>query len=129
MREEVEGLKHHADLAPDGVDVLQIVGQFDTVDDDAAFLMGLKPVDAADQGRLAGPGRAANDDPLAARDVEIDVLQHMKRAEPFVDTGQPNDRRLVRVRPDLIHVGNRHFSHQPLSPIAARHKHPCNLAH
>ena len=35
MREQVEVLEHHADLAADLVDVLQVVGQLDAVDDDA----------------------------------------------------------------------------------------------
>ena len=34
MREQVELLEHHADLAADGVDVLEVVGQLDAVDDD-----------------------------------------------------------------------------------------------
>ena len=65
MREQVELLEHHADIAPDGVDVLQVVGQFNAIDDDLAALMLLQPVDAADQRGFAGAGRAADDDPLA----------------------------------------------------------------
>ena len=59
-------LEHHADLAADLVDLLEVVGQLDAVDDDAALLMLLEPVDAADHGRFAGAGRPADDDALAA---------------------------------------------------------------
>ena len=85
MREEVEVLEHHADLAADLVDLLQVVGELDAVDDDLALLVLLQPVDAADHGRLAGAGRPADDDALAARDVQVDVLQHMELAVPLVD--------------------------------------------
>ena len=54
MREQVEVLEHHADLAADFVDFLQVVGQFDAVDDDLALLVLFEPVDAADHGRFAG---------------------------------------------------------------------------
>ena len=68
VREQVEVLEHHADLAADLVDVLEVVGQLDAVDDDLALLVLLQPVDAADQRRLAGAGRPADDDPLALVD-------------------------------------------------------------
>ena len=42
MREEVEVLEHHADLAPHLVDALQVVGKLDAVDDDLALLMLLE---------------------------------------------------------------------------------------
>ncbi len=48
MREEVEVLEHHADLAADLVDALEVVGEFDAVDDDLAGLVLLQAVDAAD---------------------------------------------------------------------------------
>ena len=67
MRKQIELLKHHADVAAHGEDLLWIVGQLDAVNDDAALLPVLKPVDAAQQRRLAAAGRAADDDPLAAR--------------------------------------------------------------
>ena len=54
MREEVEVLKYHTDFPPDLVSRGAIVGQLDTVDDDAPLLMRLQAVDAADQRRLAG---------------------------------------------------------------------------
>ncbi len=47
MRKQIELLKHHADVAAHREDVLGIVGQLDAVDDDAAALPVLQPVDAA----------------------------------------------------------------------------------
>ena len=84
MRKQVEMLEHHADVAAHLVDLLEVVGQLDAVDDDAALLMLLEPVDAADHGRFAGAGRPADDDALAAHHLEIDVAQHVEIAEPLV---------------------------------------------
>ena len=50
---QIELLEHHADLAADRVDVLEVVSELDAIDDHPAFLMLLQPVDAADQRRLA----------------------------------------------------------------------------
>jgi hypothetical protein len=55
------------------------------VDDDAALLVLLEPVDAADHGRLAGARRAADHDTLAAQDLQVDVAEDMKVAVPLVD--------------------------------------------
>ena len=92
MREQVELLEHHADLAADRLDVFQIRGQLDAGDDDAPLLMLLEAVDAADHRRFAGTGRAAHDDLLAPPDDEVDVLQHMEFAVPFMDGLHLDDR-------------------------------------
>jgi hypothetical protein len=84
MRKQVEVLEHHADLAANLVDLLQIVGQLDAVDDDLALLVFFQPVDAADHGRLARTGRPGNDDALAAHHLEVDVAQHVEIAIPLV---------------------------------------------
>ncbi len=65
MREQVEVLEDHADVAADLVDLLEIVGELRAVDDDLALLVLLQPVDAADHRRLARAGRAADDQLLA----------------------------------------------------------------
>jgi hypothetical protein len=65
MREKIKVLRHHADFAPHGIDIFQIVGQFDPIDDDLSLLMFLQAVDAADQSRFAGARRATDDDALA----------------------------------------------------------------
>ena len=53
VREQVEALEHHADLGAHLVDLPQVLGQLDALDDDAAFLVDLQAIDAADQGRFA----------------------------------------------------------------------------
>ena len=58
VREEVERLEDHADLAADGGDVADVVGQLDAVDDDVAALVLLEPVDGPDERRLARARRA-----------------------------------------------------------------------
>ena len=119
MRKQIELLKHHADVAAHREDVFGIVGQFDAVDDDAAALPVLQPVDAAQQRRFAAAGRAADDDALAARDLQIDVAQHVKFAVPFV---QADD--LDR------HVGQRRRLHSagphalPSDPLTAGRRAP-----
>ncbi len=85
MGKQVEVLKHHADLAADLLDVLEIAGELGALDDELAALMLLEAVDATDQGRLTGAGGPAYDDALAFVYGQVDVLQHVKLAEPLVD--------------------------------------------
>src|SRR3546814_6926004 len=92
VREQVEVLEHHADLAANLVDLLEIVGQFQPVDDDLPPLMLLEPVDAADQRRLARARGAAYDDPFPVMDGQVDVPQDVKLAEPFMDPDQLDHR-------------------------------------
>ena len=54
MREQVEVLKHHADFAPYLVYVFNVIGEFGTVNENIATLVLLQPVDASDEGGLAG---------------------------------------------------------------------------
>src|SRR3546814_2718871 len=56
----------------------------DLVDHDLSLLVLLQPVDAADQRRLPRPRGSAHHDALALVDREVDVLQHVKLAKPFV---------------------------------------------
>ena len=107
MREQVEMLEHHADFAPDFVDLLEIVGKLDPIDDDPARLMLLETVDAADERRLARPRGPANDDPFAAIDREIDVAQDVEVAIPLVHSGNL-DRRFVGNRGILADFGVGH---------------------
>ncbi|MND87760.1 hypothetical protein D3C80_797680 [compost metagenome] len=85
MREEIELLEHHADIAADVVGIGALLAERRAVDGDAAFLDFLQMVDAADQRRLAGSGWAAKHDMLAAPDFEVDPLQHLQVAVPLVD--------------------------------------------
>ncbi|CDX20985.1 6-pyruvoyl-tetrahydropterin synthase [Mesorhizobium plurifarium] len=81
---EIEVLEHHPDFATDFLDLFEVVGQLNAVDDDLARLMVLEPVDAADHGRFAGAGWPANDDPLSTAHSQIDVSQGMKITVPLV---------------------------------------------
>ena len=78
VREQVELLEHHADLAAHRVDVAATGGEVDAVDDDAALLRRLEPVDAADQRRLARARGPADDDPLAGAHRQVDVGQDLE---------------------------------------------------
>src|SRR5712692_1222849 len=100
MREQVELLKHHPDLATHFVDLLDIGTELHAIDDDAAALPVLDAIDAAKQRRLAAAGWAADDDALSAHDLELDVAQHVERSEPFVEADDL-DRDLVLRRADV----------------------------
>src|SRR6516165_8847542 len=92
MREQVELLEHHADFAADRLDVFDVGVQLDPGNDDLAPLVFLEPVDAANHRRFARARRPADDDPLTLLDCQIDVLENVKFAEPFVDVAQLDDR-------------------------------------
>jgi hypothetical protein len=98
MREQVERLEHHADLAAHRRHVADVVGELDAVDDDVAALVLLEPVDGADEGRLAGARRPEDDDHLAALHGEVDPPQHVERSEPLVDVAADDD--VVRIGRD-----------------------------
>jgi hypothetical protein len=49
-------------------------------------LDGLQAVDAADEGALAGPAGAAYHHDLAGFDEQVNFIQDVDRAKPFVDT-------------------------------------------
>src|SRR6185295_1064436 len=96
VREEVEALEHHADVAAEAGEFLALIRQSLPVDGDLALLDGLQAVDRPAEGRLARAGRPDDDDDLTTRDLEVDVLQHVQFAEPLVDPRQTDERRSVR---------------------------------
>jgi hypothetical protein len=102
VREQVERLEHHADLAADGGDVADVVGELDAVDDDLAALVLLEAVDRADEGRLARARRAEDDDHLAGLHREVDAAQHVELVEPLVDVSADDDVVGVRIGPALV---------------------------
>ncbi len=122
MREQVEVLEHHADVAAHLVDLLDVVGQLDAVDHDAALLVLLEPVDAADHGRFAGARRPADHDALALGDPQVDVAQHVEIAVPLVDADQlDRDAGLERrgLQPGCVRSFSMRHPHR-LSPAARR---------
>src|SRR6266508_2586726 len=84
VREQVEGLEHHADVGPQPGELFTLLGQGRPVDLDRAAVDRLEPVDAAAQGRLPRPGRADHDDDLAGFHREVDVVEHMELTEGLV---------------------------------------------
>ena len=107
VRKQVEALKHHAGVAPDGVDILRLIVQFGAVDVDQALVVLLDMVDAPDQRRLARTGRTADDDLLTLGHLEIDLGQGGEIAVVLVDCLHPNRGYLAHGRLPLFggHIG------------------------
>jgi hypothetical protein len=60
-----------------------------------------EPIDAADQSAFTAAARAADHDDISRFDEEVDVLEDVKRAEPFVDLAKFDHGYRTRV-PDEI---------------------------
>jgi hypothetical protein len=82
--EQVELLKHHADLAPNFIDPLEIIRQLNAMNSNTSLLVLFKPIDAADHSRFAGAGRPADDYALTAHDAETDISKSMEVPKPLV---------------------------------------------
>jgi hypothetical protein len=91
VREEVELLEDHADLAADGADVADIVGELDAVHHDLPALVFLEPVDGSDECRLAGPRWAKDHQHLAQLHGEVDAAKDVQLAEPLVNVAAHDD--------------------------------------
>src|SRR5215217_4202814 len=85
MREQVERLEDHADLAAYRVDVDIRVGHLHPTDEDLPRGGLLQAVDAAQQGRLAGPGGADDTDDLAEVQAQVDASEDLQAAEVLVE--------------------------------------------
>src|SRR3712207_3891677 len=96
VREEVEALEHHPDVAAQPGELLALLRQLHPVDADLAGVDRLEPVDGAAERRLARPGRPDDDDDLTAVDGQVDVLEDVQFAEPLVHAGQADERLSVR---------------------------------
>jgi hypothetical protein len=119
MREEVEVLEHHADIATDLVDLLDIVGKLHTIHHNVTLLVLLQAVDAADHGRLAGTRGAADDHALTLGDREVHILEHVEFAIPFVHIRELHGR--VGLERGGLQVRNGHRdAPQRLSPTESR---------
>jgi len=62
VREEIELLEYHPDIAPNQIYVLEVPRQLRAIDGNGAFLMVFQPVDAPNQRRFSGSRRTADDD-------------------------------------------------------------------
>ena len=91
VREEVEALEDHADLASLGGDALVgqpvqhaaavVIADEVAVDPDPAAVDRLELVDAAQEGGLPRPGRAEEADDLAGVHVQVDALEDLVAVE------------------------------------------------
>src|SRR5690606_5624516 len=84
MREQIEMLKDHPDFGSYLVDILDIAGQFDPVDDDPSVLMLFQPVDTADQRGFSRSRRTGDHDPFATMHGQVDIAQDVETSEPLI---------------------------------------------
>src|SRR3546814_18024121 len=82
MGKEIEALEHHADLAAQATQVAGPVGDGCPADGNLTLLPLFQTIQAAQQSRLAGPGRAAKDCAAAGLDIEGDAVDRTPGAVP-----------------------------------------------
>src|SRR3546814_12362634 len=75
MGKEIEALEHHADLAAQATQVAGPVGDGRPADGNFALLPLLQTVQAAQQSRLSGPGRAAEHCAAAGLHVQRNAVE------------------------------------------------------
>ena len=92
MREQVERLEDHPELAPDRDRLDRGIGDDLAVEEDVAVVDRLEEVDAAQQRRLARPARADQRDRAVLRHDEVDPAQHRHLAERLRDAPDLDDR-------------------------------------
>ena len=84
-------LKHHADFTAHLARLTGRQRQVGVVDQDAPLFGDFQAVDAADQRRLAGAGRATQHDAFAFAHFQVDALEYMKSAVVLVQPGDIHD--------------------------------------
>ena len=106
VREEVEALEDHADVpALEGdlavlelvelVALLPVADQL-AVDVQPAGVDLLQVVDAPQEGRLAGAGRADQAEDLARRDLQVDALEDVRRRRRTCGRPRPSPSAVMR---------------------------------
>jgi hypothetical protein len=80
------------------------------IEHNAAFVVMLDLVDAADERGLAGTGRTAQHDALTPLHPQVDVVQGTEGAEVFIDTFHRDDD-IVRHGQNTGSSGSGAFSH------------------
>ncbi|GLS87160.1 hypothetical protein GCM10010873_21340 [Cypionkella aquatica] len=98
MRKKVELLEHRTDLAADLLNHLLIMVQRDARHVDPPMLEAFQGVDRADQRRFTRSRAAANYQPLALRDCEVYLMQHLQAARASL---LPSDNHLENTK--IIH--------------------------
>ena len=74
---EIEMLEYHSHLSADHVDVRALIGQVCSLEDDLAACGHLQEIEAAQECRFSGTGRADDDDLLASSDILRDTVEHI----------------------------------------------------
>jgi hypothetical protein len=82
---QIKMLKDDANLAPEPVNVNLFVMKRRSVHIELARRDFFEPIDAAEQGALAGTGRSDNHDYFALFDPKVDILEDMEAAVKFTD--------------------------------------------
>src|SRR5699024_8520915 len=107
VREQVEGLEHHAHVGAQPGERLALRGQRLTVEGDAAAVDRFQPVDRPAQGGLSRPGRPDHHHHLTAVHGEVDVLQHVQLTEVLVHVTEHHQRLAAGLRDTSTVVGAR----------------------
>uniref|UniRef100_J2K6A4 6-pyruvoyl-tetrahydropterin synthase n=1 Tax=Streptomyces auratus AGR0001 TaxID=1160718 RepID=J2K6A4_9ACTN len=125
VREEVERLEDHADIGAQPGQLAALLRQRLPVDRDAAGVDGLQAVDRAAERRLARARGPDHDDDLTAVDRQVDVLEHVQRAEVLVHVVQHDQPvRCGRRTPGVL--GHRYFAHRRVAPSSSIGEDPSN---
>ena len=109
MREQVELLKHHAQLGTHTVDIHALGRDVSALEDNLAARGLLKQVNAAQHGRLTGTGRAKHNHNLTAVHVDVDAAQDLQVPIALVQILNANDYVVLGhdVLPDLVALTHR----------------------
>src|SRR3546814_11082590 len=94
MGKEIEALEHHADLAAQATQVAGPVGDGRPADGNFALLPLLQTVQAAQQSRLSGPGRAAEHCAAAGLHVQRNAVERTPGAVPLAEGPRSEERRV-----------------------------------
>src|SRR3546814_12798982 len=92
MGKEIEALEHHADLAAQASQVAGPVGDGCPADGNLTLLPLFQTIKAAQQSRLAGPGRAAKDCAAAGLAIQGDAVAREPGAVTLAERQSGNQR-------------------------------------
>src|SRR5471032_226260 len=90
VRKQIELLEHHAYVTTYFARAAHVVKRY-FVDPDLAGVSGFKTAHDSQHGALARTGRANEDEHFALAYVEVNLLEHLERAERLGDAGQVDD--------------------------------------
>ena len=97
MGEEIELLENHPRLHADRLNIANITGQRDAINNNFAALVFFQAVDRADKGGFARPGWANDHHHFFGLDRQIKIAQSMKLAIPLIYILTDNNIRTFRL--------------------------------